>query len=114
MGLFTQVRRSLGGYRLLRQLLRTQQELLAQQQQQTLALQSLAASVRLLVQQEIGAGAGFVTGPPDGREESALVRQSDQEIAELLEMEKVLARRLGRAPLETEVVQAWEEWRLGL
>jgi hypothetical protein len=114
MQLFRGWRRAVSGYRLLRGLMRTQDAILAEQRAQTLALQSLAASVRLLVQQEIGAGAGFVTGPADGKELSGLVRTSDQELSELLEMETKLARQLGRTPSDDEVVAAWADWREGL
>lgn len=80
---------------------------------QTLALQQMAAAARAQVQQGASEGQGFVTGPPDGRSDAGLVRTSNQEVGELLEMEAILAKRLGRAPTDEETVGAWEDWKEG-
>lgn len=114
MKLFSSARSMLRGWRLLRSIVRQQEQQSALLAQMVVALQSIAASQRLLAQAEVGVAAGFVTGPSDGREESAVIRQSDREISELLDMEALLQRRLGRVPTDAETVAAWEEWRQGL
>ena len=111
MKLWSQARSVLRGWRLLRALVQGQQLQLQQMQQQTLALQSIAASVRLMAAQEAGQAASFITGPADGKDDSGLIRQSETETFELLEWERVLTARLGRPPLDQEVVAAWQEWK---
>lgn len=114
MKLFSQARSLLRGWRLLRAIVQQQEAQTALLAQIAVALASIATSQRAMAQAELGSVAGFTTGPPDGKEDSGLVRQSDQETFELLEMEKVLQRRLGRTPTDAETVAAWEEWRHGL
>lgn len=104
--------RSLGRGRVLRQLLRTQEQQTALLERLTAAVEGLAATERLRLQQEFG-GEGFITGLPDGKQESGVIRGSDQEIAELLEVEAILGKRLGRPPSDEETVASWDSWKRG-
>lgn len=113
MRLFAGVRQSLGRGRILRQLLRAQQQQTVLLDRLTAAVEGLAATERLRLQQELGGGGGLITGLSDGKEESGVIRGSDREIAELLEIEAILGKRLGRAPSDEETVASWEQWKRG-
>lgn len=107
------VRSSLGRGRFLRQLLRTQAQQTALLERLTAAVEGLAATERLRLQQELGGGGGLITGLSDGKEESGQSRTSDRELAELLEVEAILGKRFGRTPSDEETVAAWESWKRG-
>ena len=102
----------MGDWRLLRRLLRGQERQHQLLERLCLAVEAIAAAQRLQAQAQLGSD-GFVTGLPDGVEDSGLVRGSNAETLELLEMEAVLQRKWGRAPTDQEVVQAWQEWKGG-
>lgn len=101
-----------GGWRLLRRVLRQQEKQNQLLERLCVATEAIASAQRLLAQRELGSE-GFVTGLPDGKDDAGLIRQSNAETLELLQMEAVLHQKWGRPPTDEEVVQAWEEWREG-
>lgn len=107
--------RGFGAIWVLRRVLRAQER-----QNQLLArvvdaVQAIAAAQRIQAQATLGEqpSAGFRTGMPDGKDEAGLVRTSDAELADLLQIEFDLTRQLGRAPTSDEVVGRYEELKAG-
>lgn len=102
-------------WRLLRRLLRGQEEQNRLLSRLVDAVEAIAAAQRILAQASLGEspGLGFRTGMPDGKDDSGQIRTSNQELADLLEVEGELYRKLGRAPTNDEVVARYEELRAG-
>lgn len=103
------------GWTLLRRLLRELEASRRAQEAIALSLKEIAAAQRLLAMAALDVDdprRGFLTGLPDDLgDKSAVHHTSDRELAELLEFEGVLQRKLGRVPTNDEVVAAWSDWR---
>lgn len=100
-----------GGWRVLRRLLRQQERTNVLLERLCVAADAIAASQRIQAQAQLGGGEGFVTGLPDGKDDAGLIRGSNADTLELLEMEAVLQQKWGRPPTDEETVQAWQEWK---
>lgn len=106
--------RTAGG-RLLRRVLRELEASRRAQEQMAQSLKEIAAAQRILAMQALDVDdphRGFLTGLPDDKGDlSAVHHTSNRDLAELVEIEGVLTRKLGRTPTNDEVVGAWQDWR---